>query len=202
MNPYFRPLWQCAFLFYRKVSHCVKSVRIQSYSGPHFPAFGLDAERYGVSTLLKRSFWQRCFPVNFTKFLKTPFFTEHLRWLLLCFQITNHKFRQHNWRYFKDDSVKALNGFVSKCFVLVFFRSMFLLLIFHHGLHIRWCNLCAKIDIKVELMQNVFGKTVLILFWKTWLYLLKINPRPALILDSFQITQFRMEFEFFYFHEC
>ena len=30
-------------------SHCVKSVRIQSYSGPHFPAFELNTERYSVS---------------------------------------------------------------------------------------------------------------------------------------------------------
>ena len=29
--------------------HCVKSIRIWSYSGPHFPAFGLNTERYGVS---------------------------------------------------------------------------------------------------------------------------------------------------------
>ena len=29
--------------------HCVKSVRIRSYSGPHFPAFGLNTERYSVS---------------------------------------------------------------------------------------------------------------------------------------------------------
>ena len=28
-------------------SHCVKSIQIRSYSGPHFPAFGLNAERYG-----------------------------------------------------------------------------------------------------------------------------------------------------------
>ena len=27
---------------------CVKSVRIGSYSGPHFPAFGLNTERYSV----------------------------------------------------------------------------------------------------------------------------------------------------------
>ena len=27
---------------------CLKSVRIRSYSGPCFPAFGLNAERYGV----------------------------------------------------------------------------------------------------------------------------------------------------------
>ena len=30
-------------------SHYVKSVRISSYSGPYFPAFGLNTERYGVS---------------------------------------------------------------------------------------------------------------------------------------------------------
>ena len=29
--------------------HCVKNVRIRSYSGPHFPAFGLNTERYTVS---------------------------------------------------------------------------------------------------------------------------------------------------------
>ena len=29
--------------------YCVKSVHIRSYSGPHFPAFGLNAERYFVS---------------------------------------------------------------------------------------------------------------------------------------------------------
>ena len=35
------------------------------------------------ATLLKKRLWHRCFPVNFAKFLRTPFFTEHLRWLLL-----------------------------------------------------------------------------------------------------------------------
>ena len=28
---------------------CVKIVRIWSYSGPHFPAFGLNTKRYSVS---------------------------------------------------------------------------------------------------------------------------------------------------------
>ena len=28
--------------------HCVKSVHIRSYSGPYFPAFELNTERYGV----------------------------------------------------------------------------------------------------------------------------------------------------------
>ena len=30
------------------VGHSAKSVRIRSYSGPYFPAFGLNTERYGV----------------------------------------------------------------------------------------------------------------------------------------------------------
>ena len=34
-------------------------------------------------TLLKKRLWHRCFPVNFAKFVRTSFFTEHLRWLLL-----------------------------------------------------------------------------------------------------------------------
>ena len=33
---------------YHKQIHCVKSVRIRSYSGPYFPAFGLNTERYGM----------------------------------------------------------------------------------------------------------------------------------------------------------
>ena len=31
---------------------------------------------------IKKSLQHRCFPVKFAKFLRTPFFTEHLRWLL------------------------------------------------------------------------------------------------------------------------
>ena len=38
-----------------------------------------------VSFLNKR-LWHRGFPVNFAKFLRTSFLTEHLQWLLLAFQ--------------------------------------------------------------------------------------------------------------------
>ena len=34
-------------------SSCVKSIRIRSYSGPYFPAFGLNTERYSVSLCIK-----------------------------------------------------------------------------------------------------------------------------------------------------
>ena len=35
------------------------------------------------ATLLTKRLWHRRFPVNFAKFLRTFFLTEHLRWLLL-----------------------------------------------------------------------------------------------------------------------
>ena len=37
------------------------------------------------ATLLKKSLWHRCSPVNFVKFLRTPFFIDNLQWLLLLF---------------------------------------------------------------------------------------------------------------------
>ena len=34
------------------------------------------------ATLLKKRLWDRCFPVNFAKLLRTTFLQEHLWWLL------------------------------------------------------------------------------------------------------------------------
>ena len=36
------------------------------------------------ATLLGKRGWHMCFPVNFTKFLRTPFLTEHFLLLLLA----------------------------------------------------------------------------------------------------------------------
>ena len=36
----------------QKNAHCAKNVRIRSYSGPYFPAFGLNTERYGYLSVL------------------------------------------------------------------------------------------------------------------------------------------------------
>ena len=40
---------------------------------------------------IKMSLWHWCFPVNFAEFLRTPFVTEHLWWLLffLCINLSN-----------------------------------------------------------------------------------------------------------------
>ena len=45
--------------------HCVKSVRIRSYSGPHFPAFKMNTERYSVSLCFQSNcgkMWTRITP--------------------------------------------------------------------------------------------------------------------------------------------
>ena len=36
-----------------RIIHCVKSVRIQSYSGPYLPSFRLNTERYFVSVSIQ-----------------------------------------------------------------------------------------------------------------------------------------------------
>ena len=43
-------------------------------------------------TLLKKRLWHRCFPVNFVKFLRTPFLTKHLRslFLYLSMKVVKH----------------------------------------------------------------------------------------------------------------
>ena len=40
------------------------------------------------ANLLRRRLWHMCFPVNFEKFLRTPFYMEHLWWLLPNFTHT------------------------------------------------------------------------------------------------------------------
>ena len=46
-----REFWYLVYIFhhFNFILHCVKSVCIRSYSGPYFPAFRLNTERYSVS---------------------------------------------------------------------------------------------------------------------------------------------------------
>ena len=51
------------------VNHCVKSVRIRSYSGLYSPAFGLNTERYGISFCIQSECgktWARITPITDT----------------------------------------------------------------------------------------------------------------------------------------
>ena len=51
------------------------------------------------ATLLKKRLWHSCFPVNYAKFLRTPFLTEHLRWLLLTLQSQQGSFLRCQFFY-------------------------------------------------------------------------------------------------------
>ena len=61
------------------MQHCVKSIRIQSFSGPYFLVFGLHTERYSVSLRMQ----SKCEKIR-TK--KTPntvtFHAMQINWLL------------------------------------------------------------------------------------------------------------------------
>ena len=54
---------------------------IQPFFGIHLClAFSKTEAVVRPATLLKKRPWHRCFPANFTKFVRTTFFIEHLRW--------------------------------------------------------------------------------------------------------------------------
>ena len=65
-------------------AHCVKSVRIWGYSGPHFPIFELNTERYSVSLRIQsecRKMRTRITP-NTDTFYGVAII--HNRWILNC----------------------------------------------------------------------------------------------------------------------
>ena len=58
---------------------------LTKFTGKHLcqSLFFIKAAGLTPRTLLKKRRWHSCFPVKFVKFLRTPFYTEHLWWLLL-----------------------------------------------------------------------------------------------------------------------
>ena len=64
---YFNIKQEIRFLFQKlglhfilSILHCVKSVRIWSYSGSYFPVFSLNAGKYGVQKLRIRALLTQC----------------------------------------------------------------------------------------------------------------------------------------------
>ena len=60
--------------------------------------------RSATLSLLKKRLWYRCFPVNFAKFLRTPFLTERLRWPIKLFT-GKHYFK---WSIYSTQIAKNL----------------------------------------------------------------------------------------------
>ena len=72
--------------------HYVKSVRIQSYSGPHFPAFGVNTQRCGVSLRIPSEcgkMWTRIIP-------NTDTFHEVLE---VCQSVLSNKYEEQKVNY-------------------------------------------------------------------------------------------------------
>ena len=67
-------------------------------------------------TLLKKRFWCRWFPINFSKFLKTPSITEHLWWLLLETPV--------NQLIFRKEFIDLLQLYYSQSFSHEVFKHM------------------------------------------------------------------------------
>ena len=71
----------------------------------------LQASVLSPITLLKKRLWHRYFPMNFVKFLRTPFLKEHLWWLLLdviCLSKVCLAFRLKCHTYLKKPVAKKL----------------------------------------------------------------------------------------------
>ena len=77
---------------------CGKGVlrNFEKFAGKHLRQSLLFNKVAGLRTvtLLKKRFWYRRFPVNFSKFLKAPSIIEHLRWLLLKTPVSHPIFRE------------------------------------------------------------------------------------------------------------
>ena len=62
---------------------CTKSVlkNFAKFTGKHLcqGLFCNKIANFRPATLLRKTLWYRCFPVDFAKFLRARFFTEHLK---------------------------------------------------------------------------------------------------------------------------
>ena len=88
---------------FRARVQCVKSVHIHSFSGPYFPAFGLNTERYSVSLLIQSGcgkMWTRKIPNTDTFHPWKLNISSSYKWIILpCFYIFLPKrlWRQKSW---------------------------------------------------------------------------------------------------------
>ena len=78
-NTYFEKYLLLTSTSSRQEAFCKKGVprNFTKFTGKHL------CQSLRPATLLKMKLWNRYFPVNFAKFLRTLFSIEHLSWLLL-----------------------------------------------------------------------------------------------------------------------
>ena len=76
--------------------------------------------KFRPATLLKKRFWHRCFPVNFAKFLRAPFFKEHFRRLLPHIETSPLIYSANQWTGFY-----MVETFITKELKLFFYNAFY-----------------------------------------------------------------------------
>ena len=105
--------------------HFVKSVRIRRYSGPHFPIFRLDTERYRVDADHNNSkygtFHKVIVFIYMNLFFHAKVHSEHFHFLLFnwvftfCFMLSNLK---PMLRLFRNASIKLLSKLLGASYTI------------------------------------------------------------------------------------
>ena len=88
------------------ILHCVKSVRIWSYSGLHFPAFALNTERYSVSLRIQSKCWK--IPTRITP--NTGTFYTRLEVPFIKISVYFNFLRQYLYQFITAENVKAVTS--------------------------------------------------------------------------------------------
>ena len=89
--------------------HCVKSVRIRSFSGPHFLAFGLNTERYFETLSIQSKcgkIWTRKTP-NTDNFQAVHMNTQYSTWWISVF--CNVNYVSNKSRKFRTNLLQTIN---------------------------------------------------------------------------------------------
>ena len=107
---------------------CKKGVlrNFAKFTGKHLcqSLFFNNVEALRPATLLKKRLWHRCFPVNCAKFLRTPFFIEHLWWLLVNSLMKNsYKSNCEFQRFVGFRKLSQNSVLLSKCSGMYFGKS-------------------------------------------------------------------------------
>ena len=108
-------------------THCVKSVRIRSSSGPCFSAFGLNTKRYSVSLCIQSECWK----IRTTKSPNRDIFHAVSPTVQICYYAWSHQDEHKmNCSHMKSATRRCRKGvgFYHILISFVFFPTFFLLL--------------------------------------------------------------------------
>ena len=112
--------------------HCVKSIHIRSYSGLHFPAFGLNTERYGVSLRIQ----SECGKMRTRITLNTDSSRSGVfiyRLILGRINPTSNHMVHSQWTKFRSELTNILDLNIHERRNIEFFKNIFLKVLNKHA---------------------------------------------------------------------